>query len=120
MRRLRGRGLSSGTSLERIAPESLTPPDVPLRSPQYLALTLDRGTRSSLTRLHKRRFNGEFLKVFAPWESNQKWVRVNPIPSPCVAMPSPSPRSSPRYAVVSLSPFFTGSRRAKLALRGLG
>src|SRR5438132_11329076 len=84
MRRLRGRGLSSGTSLERIAPESLTPPHVLLRSPQHLAWSLSDSTRSSLTGLHKRRFDGEFLKILRGSESNQKVTRVNWIPGPVI------------------------------------
>src|ERR1700719_356304 len=38
LRRIWGRGLSSGTTLERKAPESQTRPPVLLRSPQHLAL----------------------------------------------------------------------------------
>src|SRR5207302_8430656 len=71
------------TSLERIAPASLTPPHVLLRSPQHLAWSPSDGTRSSLTGLHKRRFDGDFLKILRGSESNQKVTRVNWIPGAC-------------------------------------
>jgi hypothetical protein len=53
-----------------------------LRSPQYLALVPHTGTRSSLTRVDKRRHGGEILKMCAPEESNQNAERVNWIRGP--------------------------------------
>jgi len=81
MRRVGGRGLSSGTVAERIAPESVTRllsgfvhRNISRRRP-------GRGTRSSLARLHKGPIGGAFLKSSARAESNQNWQRVNRIPS---------------------------------------
>src|SRR6266852_1663729 len=73
MRRLRLRGVSqcdasrsrlklwneSGTNHARIADSD----QLRFRSPQHLALTPHRGTRSSLARLDKLRFGGEILKL---------------------------------------------------------
>src|ERR1700726_2226555 len=69
MRRLCDRGLSSRTSPERIAPESVTPVYVLLRSPQHIGQIARLRTRSSLTRPDKRWFGGEFLKSFGVKES---------------------------------------------------
>jgi len=63
LRRIWGCGLSSGTTLERKAPESPTPPPVPLRSPQYPAPALPCSTRSSLQRFHKQPFGAAILKI---------------------------------------------------------
>src|SRR5437764_8267947 len=73
LRRRCGRGLSSGTSLERNAPESLTPAQT-----RFVHRNISRGydpgdTRSSLRGLHKPGVLGEFLKVWVRSESNQKW-----------------------------------------------
>jgi hypothetical protein len=65
-----GRGLSSGTSPERIAPESVTP----LLS-GFVHRNISRGLRSAALD-QVRQFGGEFLKVFDVVESNQKWGRV--------------------------------------------
>jgi hypothetical protein len=67
----------SGTNHARIADSD----QLRFRSPQHLALTPHRGTRSSLARLDKLRFGGEILKAFENVESNQKSVGVNRIPS---------------------------------------
>src|SRR5258705_1060613 len=81
MRRICGRGLSSGTVAERIAPESVTR----LHS-GFVHRNISRwrsgcGIRSSLVRLHKGPIGGAILKNSAQAESNQKWERVNRIPS---------------------------------------
>ncbi len=78
MRRICGRGLSSGTVAERIAPESVTR----LLS-GFVHRNISRwrsgcGTRSSLAGLHKRPIGGAFLKSSAHGESNQNWQRVKP------------------------------------------
>src|SRR6201996_9458318 len=71
-----GRGLSSGTSLERIGKESPTRPVfrfVHRNISHWLAVE---ATRSSFQQLHKRRFSAKFVKIFGESESNQKWQRV--------------------------------------------
>src|SRR6202051_1390971 len=73
-----GRGLSSGTSPERIAPESVTP-----MLSGYVHRNISReiappNTRSSLARRDKQGFGGEFLKFRGRAESNQKRGRVKP------------------------------------------
>jgi len=65
MRRIQGPDLSFGTVAERNAPESLTPGDVPLRSPQHIAQIAFFGTRSSFAQATERR---KFLKQEA-WPS---------------------------------------------------
>jgi hypothetical protein len=65
----------SGTNRARIGDSRA----LRLRSPQHLALAHYGGTRSSLTRLDKRRFVGEILKRGATSESNQKAQGVNRI-----------------------------------------
>jgi hypothetical protein len=77
MRRLYDGDLSFGTGAERIAPESLTPGIVLLRSPQHIAQIDFIGTRSSLSSVFKRRFDDEILKANGLPESNQKRRRVN-------------------------------------------
>src|SRR5690348_4002103 len=77
MRRLCGWGLSFGTGTERIAPESLTPGIVLLRSPQHIAQKGLGSTRSSLTPAFKRWFDDEILKSRGVPESNQTRGRVN-------------------------------------------
>src|SRR6266404_6504305 len=96
MRRVGGRGLSSGTVAERIAPESVTRllsgfvhRNISRRRP-------GRGTRSSLARLHKGPIGGAFLKSSAHGESNQNWQRVKsrvrpPPPPPRPRHPHPDP-----------------------------
>src|SRR5258707_10939655 len=97
MRRVGGRGLSSGTVAERIAPESVTRllsgfvhRNISRRRP-------GRGTRSSLARLHKGPIGGAFLKSSARAESNQNWQRVKsrvrppPPPPPPPRHPHPDP-----------------------------
>src|SRR5579872_181305 len=69
--------LSFGTVAERIAPESLTPRLILLRSPQHIAQIISFITRSSLPRAGKQRFSGKILKAKAWRESNQKRERVN-------------------------------------------
>jgi len=76
LRRGMGRGLSSGTGWERIAPESLTHSKTGFVHRNISRWCTRRGTRSSLRRLHKRRFGSEILKVWATAESNQKRERV--------------------------------------------
>ena len=61
-----GRGLNSGTSPERIAPESLTRPYSGFVHRNISRLRSDSGTRSSLARSGKRRHGGEILKPHAP------------------------------------------------------
>src|SRR5260370_22383340 len=78
MRRYRGRGLSSGTSPERIAPESVTHSHSGFVHRNISRGALMCGTRSSLARSHKSRFEGENLKARATAESNQKPERVKP------------------------------------------
>jgi len=63
----------SGTNRGRIADST----KFPVSFTQHLALKDLSRTRSSLSRLHKRRFDDEILKVFACGESNQKRQRVN-------------------------------------------
>jgi hypothetical protein len=65
----------SGTNQARIA-DSAT---LRLRSPQHLALSRRRGTRSSSGPSHKPRFDAKFLKLAAHPESNQNPARVNRI-----------------------------------------
>jgi hypothetical protein len=77
MRRLCGRDLSFGTGTERIAPESLTPGVVLLRSPQHIAQVAFIATRSSLPPVFKRRFDDEILNPHGAPESNQKRSGVN-------------------------------------------
>src|SRR5277367_5237159 len=60
-----GRDLRLRTSLERIAAESQTLPSNRFRSPQHLAFRLRLCTRSSLSRLHKRRFDDGIPKISA-------------------------------------------------------
>jgi hypothetical protein len=72
MRRLCDGDLSFGTGTERIAPESLTPGIVLLRSPQHIAQINFIDTRSSLSPAFKRRFDDEILKANDVPESNQK------------------------------------------------
>src|ERR1700722_4674366 len=79
LRRIWGCGLSSGTTLERKAPESPTPPPVPLRSPQHPAPAPPCRTRSSLQRFHKQPFGAAILKITGCTESNQNRGRVNRI-----------------------------------------
>ena len=71
--------LSFGTTLERIAAESLTPPGVPFRSRNMSRDSSWLRTRWSLARPYKRRFEDEFLKAGDGRESNQnrggvKWI----------------------------------------------
>jgi hypothetical protein len=63
----------SGTNRARIADS----PSLRLRSPQHLAPTPHRDTRSSLTKLDKAPFDDEFIKNGDSSESNQKRGRVN-------------------------------------------
>jgi len=79
MRRIRGRGLSSGTSPERIAPESVTRMLSGFVHRNISRGQLICGTRSSLARLDKGRCGGEFLKGCENNESNQKSERVKRI-----------------------------------------
>jgi hypothetical protein len=104
MRRLCDRGLSSGTSPERIAPESVTPMYVPLRSPQHIGQIARPRTRSSLTRAGKQWFGGEFLKSFARVESNQKQARVNRNSLPLALSPCGRGCLSEARAAEGLSP----------------
>src|SRR6202035_1937545 len=72
-----GRGLSSGTVAERIAPESVTP-----MLSRYVHRNISReialqSTRSSLAARDKPGFGGGFLKFRGRVESNQKRGRVN-------------------------------------------
>ena len=76
--RLCGRGLSSGTSPERIRARIADS----CASSCFVHRNISRrsrvsGTRSSLTRADKRRFGGEILKVACGLELNQKRGRVN-------------------------------------------
>jgi hypothetical protein len=71
MRRFCDGNLSFGTVAERIAPESLTPGIVLLRSPQHIAQMATPDTRSSLQPAFKRRFDDEILKPRDGHESNQ-------------------------------------------------
>jgi hypothetical protein len=80
MRRIRCRGLSSGTVPERNAPESLTPAGSCYVHRNISRRGLSRSTRSSLAPADKGRFGGEFLKGCENAESNQKSGRVKPIP----------------------------------------
>ena len=71
--------LSFGTTLERIAAESLTPGRVLLRSRNMSRESVFTRTRWSFGRPHKRRFDGGFLKIGDGAESNQnrggvKWI----------------------------------------------
>jgi hypothetical protein len=77
MQRMRDGNLSFGTVAERIAPESLTPGIVLLRSPQYIGHITFIGTRSSLVRVIKRWFDDEILKTNSVAESNQNRSGVN-------------------------------------------
>jgi len=77
--------LSSGTSLERIAAESLTPLYFRLRSPNISRRCFGRGTRSSLNALGKQPFSARFLKISAGAESNQIRPGVNRIPLRLIA-----------------------------------
>jgi hypothetical protein len=97
MRRIDGRGLSSGTVKERIAPESVTRALSGFVHRNISRWRLRCGTRSSLARLHKGPISGEILKRCEAWESNQKWERVKPksrallLPSPLRPPPQPTP-----------------------------
>jgi hypothetical protein len=71
LRRVWGRGLSSGTSPERIAPESVTRLLSGFVHRNISRGRLGCGTRSSLARLHKGPIGGAILKRFAKAESNQ-------------------------------------------------
>src|SRR5215217_5913203 len=79
MRRIWGRGLSSGTSPERKAPESVTPVLSGFVHRNISRWLFECGTRSSLALADKRRFIGEILNAGARSESNQKPIRVNRI-----------------------------------------
>src|SRR5712664_329186 len=97
MRRYRGRGLSSGTSPERIAPESVTHSHSGFVHRNISRGQLMCGTRSSLARSHKSRFEGENLKVRPTRESNQKPERVKPrIETPPLRHPHPDLESELR------------------------
>src|ERR1700704_2946014 len=78
MRRIRGRGLSSGTSPERNAPESVTRMLSGFVHRNISRGQLICGTRSSLARIDKRRYGDEIVKLGVPRESNQKSKRVKP------------------------------------------
>src|SRR3981189_458296 len=78
MRRIRGRGLSYGTSPERNAPESVTRMLSGFVHRNISRGQLICGTRSSLARIDKRRYGGEIVKLGVPRESNQKSKRVKP------------------------------------------
>ena len=80
MRRLNGRGLSSGTSPERIAPESLTPVVSGFVHRNISRSRSIQGTRSSLSAIDKARFGSKILKRFGKPESNQNQQRVKLIP----------------------------------------
>ena len=71
LRRMRGRGLSSGTSPERIASESVTRLLSGFVHRNMSRWRLGLGTRSSLSRLHKRPIGGAILKRCGHGESNQ-------------------------------------------------
>jgi hypothetical protein len=101
MRRLRGRYLSFGTGAERIAPESLTPRTVLLRSPQHIAQMASRGTRSSLRQARKRPFDDEILKAREGAESNQKQQRVNRDSGLSVVVPAKRKREPGPMRVIS-------------------
>jgi hypothetical protein len=60
---LMGRGLSSGTSPERIAPESHTHPETGFVHRNISRWCFGSGTRSGFWRSDKRLLAGEFLKV---------------------------------------------------------
>ena len=81
MRRFKGRGLSSGTSPERIAPESLTPVVSGFVHRNISRSQSIQRTRSSLSAIDKLRFSGKILKRFGHDESNQNAQRVKPIPT---------------------------------------
>ena len=71
--------LSFGTTLERIAAESLTPPRVLLRSRNMSRDSFIHRTRWSFGLPYKRRFDDLFLKIGDGAESNQnregvKWI----------------------------------------------
>ena len=80
MRRFKGRGLSSGTSPERIAPESLTPVVSGFVHRNISRSRSIPGTRSSLSAIDKARFGSKMLKPFGLAESNQNQQRVKLIP----------------------------------------
>ena len=88
MRRIDGRGLSSGTVKERIAPESVTRALSGFVHRNISRWRLRCGTRSSLARLHKGPMGGEILKRCEAFESNQKWERVKP-KSRALSLPFP-------------------------------
>src|ERR1700682_184844 len=88
MRRIDGRGLSSGTVKERIVPESVTRALSGFVHRNISRWRLRCGTRSSLARLHKGPISGEILKRCEACESNQKWERVKP-KSRALSLPSP-------------------------------
>ena len=100
LRRVSGRGLSSGTSPERIAPESVTRLHSGFVHRNMSRWRPGRGTRSSLARLHKGPDGGSILKSCEHCESNQNRQRVNRIhlprrpgqASPCEREPGPTPR----------------------------
>ena len=103
LRRRCGRGLRSGTSLERNAPESLTLPET-----RYVHRNISRwhargDTRSSLQGLHKRRCMAEIVKGRSRIRSGQESTGFMLV----------VPMSRERGPACSLAPFFTGSRRAK-------
>src|SRR5260370_15990330 len=77
----------SGTNRARIADSCW----LLIRSPQHLALRPICATRSSLARLDKRRFGGEFGKRHGPHESNQKRGRVKQRVGPPRTSPPPPP-----------------------------
>ena len=80
------RGLRSGTSLERNAPESVTPTVT-----RYVHRNISRwrhrgGTRSSLKRLHKQRCWGEIVKGRSRIRSGQesrRFILVAVVPAGC-------------------------------------
>jgi hypothetical protein len=76
-----GSRLSSGTSPERIAPESLTPVLSGFVHRNISRGPIIRGTRSSLDGLDKPGKQSEILNRTENAESNQKRARVNRIPS---------------------------------------
>src|SRR5258708_4043238 len=87
MRRMGGRGLSSGTVAERIAPESLTPTNSGFVHRNISRWRFRDGTRSSFERADKPGFVGGILKVLSGPESNQKRGRVKPRVAPFTLSP---------------------------------
>src|SRR5260370_13300137 len=81
----------SGTNRARIADSCW----LLIRSPQHLALRPICATRSSLARLDKRRFGGEFGKRHWPHEANQKRGRVKQRVGPPRTSPPPPPLPRP-------------------------